>query len=294
MTETLSKDLAGLVERWREDSKIQRERQNHEGICFCPHCMAAKSREVCADELSALLDQHAVAEPSGMPWAYAIETPGGDMYDGEYAVFGDELSCLDQVGNLNDDLDETAEQYKSVALYRTSAHAAEQPKLKIAQLNVALMHARWDGPFDPQKAVDEINALLAAPVAPPPPPKEKSLAPGEQPPRAIHDEGMYFDPDDVRPPVQERESDEGFDDWFQASEWYRPGVSLQLIRCAKAAWATAAKQSREGAPEREVLKELLNWSLVDGSADAYNWRGYWKPKILNALAAQPEQQKEEK
>lgn len=53
------------------------------------------------------------------PWAYAIETPGGDMYDGEYAVFGDRNSADDQAENLNDDLPESDEQYKVVELFRS-------------------------------------------------------------------------------------------------------------------------------------------------------------------------------
>jgi len=90
-----------------------------------------KNHEVWKDDKEQLLAivHHALvhaaptAAPLGEPWAYAIETPGGDMYDGEYAVFGDERSCRDQVENLNDDLEETEEQYKVVPLYRAPAPA---------------------------------------------------------------------------------------------------------------------------------------------------------------------------
>lgn len=39
---------------------------------------------------------------------------------------------------------------------------AREPEVKVtlAMLKLALMRARWDGPFDPQKAVDELNAAL--------------------------------------------------------------------------------------------------------------------------------------
>src|SRR5882762_8974838 len=98
------------------------------------------------------------------------------------------------------------------------------PECHSAEISVSNENQRW--------ICRACNAQFDTPVTLPPP-----LALGEQPPRAVHDEGMYFDPDDAKPPVQEREGDEGFDDWFQASEWYRPGVGLQLIRCARAAWA---------------------------------------------------------
>lgn len=52
------------------------------------------------------------------PWAYAIETPGGDMYDGEYAIFCDYRSAKDRVDTLNDDLPIAAEQYKLAVLYK--------------------------------------------------------------------------------------------------------------------------------------------------------------------------------
>lgn len=35
----------------------------------------------------------------------------------------------------------------------------------------------------------------------------------------------------------------------------------------------------------ELLNQLLNWNLLDGSADAHNWRGYWKPKVKSMRAA---------
>lgn len=55
MTETLSKDLAGLVERLRIRAATKSS---------CPSCSFEQSAyEQCADELSALLKQHAVADP---------------------------------------------------------------------------------------------------------------------------------------------------------------------------------------------------------------------------------------
>lgn len=37
---------------------------------------------------------------------------------------------------------------------------ADRRKLTVQQLNRAMMHARWDGPFDAQKCVDELNRNL--------------------------------------------------------------------------------------------------------------------------------------
>jgi hypothetical protein len=83
-----------------------------------------------ADWFEATLNA-ALAEADGpAPWAYAIETPGGDMYDGEYAVFGDKHSAQDQVDCLNDDLEESEEQYKLVPLFRGDPSPAAEGRKK--------------------------------------------------------------------------------------------------------------------------------------------------------------------
>jgi hypothetical protein len=68
-------------------------------------------------------------DSTGEPWAFTIETPGGDMEDGEYAVFSDRRSAQEHVDELNEELLETEERYKVVPLFRQAALQAEAPAL---------------------------------------------------------------------------------------------------------------------------------------------------------------------
>jgi len=127
MTQSREEQLRAAVARWRRISDHHFNRYSNAPDPADRRDFGLSDAYVtCANELEAILSQpEPSAAPLDEPWAYAIETPGGDMYDGEYAVFGDEHSCRDQVENLNDDLEETEEQYKVVALYR--APAASEP-----------------------------------------------------------------------------------------------------------------------------------------------------------------------
>jgi hypothetical protein len=116
-----------LVAKWRRQAatgeKLYRSGQVDEATPIYVY-------NACAHELETLLNA-ALAEADGpTPWAYAIETPGGDMYDGEYAVFGDKHSAQDQVDCLNDDLDESEEQYKLVPLFRGEPSPAAEGRKK--------------------------------------------------------------------------------------------------------------------------------------------------------------------
>lgn len=112
--------------------------------------------------------------------------------------------------------------------------------------------ARPSQPETVGEAGRQPSNFLSSPTEQPP------VAPGEQPdkrtvpprPQAFPGPGAPYPSKtpsrEQYEAAQEREGDDPFDDWFQASEWYAPGVKLELIRCAQAAWATAAKLAREG------------------------------------------------
>jgi len=81
MTETLSKDLAGLVEKWRERTAYFSKAK----VPLPADAVGALWFRKCADELYALLAQHAVAEP---------QTLGQRMGDGAPAVLLQKIEAI--------------------------------------------------------------------------------------------------------------------------------------------------------------------------------------------------------
>lgn len=114
MTETLSKDLAAIVERWRgiarkaaqENADVNSRLQRGETVTITTNIGPCKDlRDQCADELSALLAQHAVA-------------PNEQIFSG--AELGDSVKRVAPVADGSS---------PSKAPSNTAAHMAESSKL---------------------------------------------------------------------------------------------------------------------------------------------------------------------
>lgn len=135
------------------------------------------------------------------------------------------------------------------------------------------------------------------PVAPGEPPDKRTVPPR---PQAFPGPGAPYPSKtpsrEQYEAAQEREGEDPFDDWFQASEWYAPGITLEFVRCAMEAWATAAKLAREEALE-EISQHFPMITHVPTLAQIYScvcgWKGQSWGEHIRALAAQPSPQKKE-
>jgi len=195
MTETLSKDLAGLVERWRDEHaafvKIGGEPEHDD-------------HATCADELSALLAQHAVAEPqrcktcggggsvgqadegsfAACPDCTPAHAAEQRMGTGAPAVLLQKIEAI--LGRCVFDQPDSLTYDEGVKLVRelvAMAHAAEQPKLtEDGMYWIAFgkfLTARFGGelPADNEhgRFWEAASNLLASPVVPAPPKSDEQI-----------------------------------------------------------------------------------------------------------------------